>query len=101
MVNSTKIEDVVEVRIELGKTFVREKFVFLDDSFFLLNQRSGWVGVKINDKLKLKLKQSLAIIILGATLPNHIPASRFWFRKTKTYSSQLNLSRDSEENRIE
>ena len=49
MVNSTKIEDVVEVRIELGKTFVREKFVFLGDSFFLFNQRSGWVGVKIND----------------------------------------------------
>ena len=49
MLNSTKIEDVVEVRIELGKTFVREKFVFLGDSFFLFNQRSGWVGVKIND----------------------------------------------------
>ena len=49
MLNSTKIEDVVEVRIELGKTFVREKFVFLGDSFFLFNQRSGGVGVEIND----------------------------------------------------
>ena len=49
MINSTKIEDVVEVRIELGKTFVREKFVFLGDSFFLVIQRSGWVGVRIND----------------------------------------------------
>ena len=44
MLNSTKIEDVVEVRIELGK-----KIVFLGDSFFLFNQRSGWVGFKNND----------------------------------------------------
>ena len=49
MVNSTKIEDVVKVQIELGKTFVKKKIVFLGDSFFLFNQRSGWVGVKIND----------------------------------------------------
>ena len=49
MLNSTKIEEVVEVRIELGKMFVREKFVFFGDSFFLFNQRSGWIGVTIND----------------------------------------------------
>ena len=49
MLKSTKIEDVVEVQIELGKMFVREEFVFFGDSFFLFNQRSGWVSVKIND----------------------------------------------------
>ena len=28
MLNSTQIEDIVEVRVELGKKFVREKIVF-------------------------------------------------------------------------
>ena len=57
---------------------------------------------QLSTKLELKLKPSLAIIILGATLPNHIPASGFWFRKKDIFSfSQLNLSRDSKENRIE
>ena len=34
MLNSSNIEDVVEVGIELGKKFVREKFVFHGDFFF-------------------------------------------------------------------
>ena len=44
MLNSTKIEDVVEVGIELGKKFVREKFVFLRDSFFSVQPKEcmGW-----------------------------------------------------------
>ena len=34
--NSTKIEDVVEIQVELGKKFVREKFVFLGDLIFFV-----------------------------------------------------------------
>ena len=34
ILNSTQIEDVVEVRVELGKTFGRGKFDFLCNSFF-------------------------------------------------------------------
>ena len=70
MLNSTKIEDVVEVRIELGKTFVREKFVFLGDSFFSV-QPKEWMGWRAWQLLYI-----------------------FSF-------TQLNLSRDSKENRME
>ena len=43
MLNSSNIEDGVEVGIELGKKFVREKFVFLGDSFFS-DQPKEWMG---------------------------------------------------------
>ena len=48
--NSTQIEDVVEVRVELGKTFGRGKTCLsLQFIFFLFNSSGGWVGVEIND----------------------------------------------------
>ena len=39
-----------------------------------------------NQKINVASMSPMKIILLGATLPNHIPASRFWFRNTKTYS---------------
>ena len=55
MLNSTKIEDVVEVAIELGKNFVREKFVFSGDSFFFCSTKGA-------DGLVLKLMIQLSLV---------------------------------------
>ena len=66
MLNSTKIEDVVEVRIELGKTFVRENFVFLGDSFFCSTKGVDGLVLKsmitqFSDKLLLEVKLGVLI----------------------------------------
>ena len=50
ILNWTQIEDAVEVRVELGKKFVREN-ICLSWHFFLFNLRGECVGAEINGNI--------------------------------------------------